>query len=345
MRAAVFYGPGDIRIDDVPDPKIKDEEDLIVRIAYSCICGSDLWSFRGQSKRKKGTRIGHEFMGVVEEVGQKVKVIKKGDFVIAPFSRSCGSCQECKAGMSSSCRNGGYWGEDGYDACQGEKVRVPNGDRMLFVVPTKKLNEKLMPSLMTLADVLCTGYHAALCAGVDSDKTVAVIGDGAVGLCAVLASKYLGAKKIVLLSSHEDRAKLGRKYGASDIVSERGAGGIKAARKLTDDLGFDCVLECVGTQESWDTAFGIVRKGGRIGWVGIHHGVEPVDIGNLFSDNIGIMGGKAPAASYIPKLLPKVLLGELDASGVFDKTIKLEQIMEGYKAMDERKAIKVLIKL
>lgn len=345
MKAAVFYSPGDIRVEDVSDPEVKDGEDAIVRVAYSCICGSDLWSFRGKSNRQSGTRIGHEFMGVVEEVGPKVKVIKKGDFVIAPFSRSCGACQECKVGMSSSCRNGGYWGEDGYDACQGEKVRVPNADRMLFVVPAKKLNDKLMPALMTLADVLCTGYHAALCAGVNANKTIAVIGDGAVGLCAVLASKYLGAKKIVLLSSHEDRAKLGRKYGASDIVSERGTKGAKEARKLTGDLGFDCILECVGTQESWDTAFGIVRKGGRIGWVGIHHDVAPVDIGDLFSDNIGIMGGKAPAASLIPTLLPDVLLGKLDASGVFDKTIQLEQIMEGYKAMDERKAIKVLIKL
>ena len=198
---------------------------------------------------------------------------------------------------------------------------------------------------MTLADVLCTGYHAALCAVVDSNKTVAVIGDGAVGLCAVLAGKHLGAKKIVLLSSHKDRAALGKRYGANDIVSGRGVSVVKAARKLTDDLGFDCVLECVGTQESWDTAFGIVRKGGRIGWVGIHHDVAPVNIGDLFSDNIGIMGGKAPAASLIPKLLPDVLSGKLDASGVFDKTIKLSQIMEGYKAMDERKAIKVLIKI
>lgn len=171
------------------------------------------------------------------------------------------------------------------------------------------------------------------------------LGDGAVGLCAVLASKYLGAKKIVFLSSHEDRTKLGKKYGASDIVSTRGEMAVKDARELTDDLGFDCVLECVGTQESWDTAFGIVRKGGRIGWVGIHHGVAPIDIGDLFSDNIGIMGGRAPAASYIPLLLPDVLSGKLDASGVFDKTIKLEQIMDGYRAMDERKAIKVLIKL
>jgi len=231
MKVAIFYNPGDIRVEDFPDPQIKDPEDSIIRVAYSCICGSDLWSFRGKSDRQSGTRIGHEFMGVVEEVGPKVNVIKKGDFVIAPFSRSCGLCQECKAGMSSSCRNGGYWGEDGYDACQGEKVRVPNADRMLFVVPDKKLSEKLMPSIMTLADVLCTGYHAALCAGVDSDKTVAVIGDGAVGLCAVLASKYLGAKKIVFLSSHEDRANLGKKYGASDIVSTRAKKAIEDARK------------------------------------------------------------------------------------------------------------------
>ncbi len=345
MKAAVFYGPGDIRIDNVPDPKLKDPEDVIVHVSYSCICGSDLWSFRGQSDREKGTVIGHEFIGVIEEVGSKVKSLKKGDFVIAPFSRSCGLCQECRAGISSSCRNGGYWGEGGFNACQGEKVRVPNADRILFVVPKNKLSDKLMPSLLALSDVLCTGYHAAVCAGVDKQKAVAVIGDGAVGLCAVLASKYLGAGKIVFLSSHKDRAKLGSKYGAGAIVSSRGEKGIKDARKLTDDLGFDCVLECVGTAQSWKTAFAIVRKGGRIGWVGIPHDVAPINIGDFFSENIGIMGGRAPAASYIPKLLPAVLAGKLDTSGIFNKTIKLSQVQEGYDAMDKREAIKVLIKL
>ena len=345
MKAAIFYKPGDIRIDEVTDPKIKDSTDAIVRVTYSCICGSDLWSYRGKSSRMPKTPIGHEFIGVVEEVGAKVKKIKKGDLVIAPFSRSCGTCPECLAGISSACRNGGYWGEDGYDACQGEKVRVPNADHMLFVVPKKEVNEKLMPSLLTLSDVLCTGYHAAMSAVVGKGKTVAVIGDGAVGLCAVLASKYLGAKQIILLSSHHDREKLARKYGATSIVSTRGNNAFKEVRKLTGDLGVDCVLECVGSKESWETAFKIVRRGGRIGWVGIPHDVPAINIGDLFSDNIGIMGGKAPAASYIPKLLPDILSGKLDASGVFTKTIKLSQIQQGYEMMDKREEIKVLIKI
>lgn len=345
MKAAVFYGKGDIRVDEVPDPHIKDPTDVIVKIKYACICGSDLWPFRGYSSRQKGTRIGHEFMGVVEEVGPGVKKIKKGDFVIAPFSRSCGVCPECKSGMSSSCRNGGYWGEEGYDGGQGEKVRVPNADYMLFVVPKDKVKEKVMPSLMAITDVFCTGHHAAVCAGVSKGKTVAVVGDGAVGLCAVLASKRLGAKKIILLSSHKDRAEVGKKFGGTDIVSTRGNEAISMVRKLTGDAGVDCVLECVGTDESWKTALSIVRKGGRIGWVGVPYGVtSSINIGDLFSDNIGIMGGKAPAASLIPTFLPEILSGKLNPGLVFTKTISLSQIQEGYEAMDKRKAIKVLIK-
>lgn len=346
MKAAVFYGPRDIRVDEFPDPKIKDTTDAVVRITYSCICGSDLWSFRGQSDRKKKTRIGHEFVGIVEKVGRSVKKIKKGDFVIAPFSRSDGTCPECLAGVSSSCRNGGYWGEQGYDACQGELVRVPNADYILFKVPKNKAVEKLMPAFLALSDVLCTGYHAAMCAGVGKGKTVAVIGDGAVGLCAVLASHHLGAKKIILLSTHSDRAKLGRKFGATDIVSARGNKAFKAVRKLTKDAGADCVLECVGTKESWEEAFEIIRKGGRIGWVGVPHDITPIDIGDMFSENIGVMGGRAPAATYIPKLLPEVLWGKLSMAGdVFTKTISLSGVQKGYEAMDKRREIKVLIKL
>lgn len=345
MKAAVFYGKGDIRVDEVPESHVKNPTDVIVKIKYACICGSDLWPFRGFSSRQKGTRIGHEFMGIVEEVGPNVKKIKKGDFVLAPFSRSCGVCPECKNGMSSSCRNGGYWGEEGYDGGQGEKARVPNADHMLFVVPKDKLKEKIMPSLMALTDVFCTGYHAAICAGVSKGKTVAVIGDGAVGLCAVLASKRLGAEKIILLSSHKDRAEIGRKFGVTDIVSKRGNDGVKEISKLTEYTGVDSVLECVGSDQSWETAFKVVRKGGRIGWVGVPYEVtQPINIGDLFSDNIGIMGGKAPAASLIPQFLPEVLSRKLNPGLVFTETINLSQIQEGYEAMDKRKAIKVLIR-
>jgi threonine dehydrogenase-like Zn-dependent dehydrogenase len=344
MKAAVFYGPHDIRVNNVPNPSVQNSKDAILKVKYACICGSDLWSYRGLSPRKKGSRIGHEFVGIVEEIGSGVTEIKKGDFVIAPFSRSCGICPECKKGITSSCRQGGYWGVDGYDGGQGEKVRVPNADHMLIVIPKNKVKEKLMKAFTALTDVMCTGHHAAICAGVTKGKNVAVIGDGAVGLCAVLASRRLGAKQIILLSTHKDRAEIGRKFGATDIVGVRGNEAFKKVRKLTNDTGADCVLECVGTRDSWKTAFAIVRKGGRIGWVGIPHDVPPINISDMFSENIGIMGGRAPAATYITQLLPEVLSGKLDASAVFTKTISFSQIAEGYEAMDKRKAIKVLIK-
>ncbi|OGH20728.1 MAG: IMP dehydrogenase [Candidatus Levybacteria bacterium RIFCSPHIGHO2_02_FULL_37_13] len=344
MKAAVFYGPRDIRIDNVPAPHIQNPKDAIVKVKYACICGSDLWSYRGLSPREKGSRIGHEFIGIVEDVGRGVTKIKKGDFVIAAFSRSDGTCPECKMGMPSSCRNGGYWGVDGYDGGQGEMVRVPNADHMLIVVPKNKIKEKLMKAFTALTDVMCTGHHAAICASVSKEKTVAVVGDGAVGLCAVLASRRLGAKQIILLSSHNDRAKIGQKFGATNIIAARDDEAFKKVRKLTNDTGVDCVLECVGTKDSWETAFKIVRKGGRIGWVGIPHDVAPINLANMFSENIGIMGGRAPSAVYIPQLLPEVLFGKLDPSPVFTKTISLSQIKDGYEAMDKRKAIKVLIK-
>lgn len=344
MKAAIFYGPGDIRVEKVPDPHIQNPKDAIVQVKYACICGSDLWPYRGLSERKKGSRIGHEFVGIVEEIGKKVSKIKKGDFVIAAFSRSCGVCPECKMAISSSCRNGGYWGIDGFDGGQGEMVRVPNANHMLIAVSKNKVKEKFMKAFAALTDVMCTGHHAAVCADVGKGKTVAVIGDGAVGLCAVLASRRLGAKQIILLSTHEDRAKIGKKFGATDIVVVRGSDAFKMVRKLTNDTGADCVLECVGTKDSWETALVIVRKGGRIGWVGVPHDVPQVNISDMFSKNIGIMGGRAPSNTYIRKLLPEVLSGKLDPSPVFTKTISLSQIAEGYEAMDKRKAIKVLIK-
>jgi threonine dehydrogenase-like Zn-dependent dehydrogenase len=345
MKAAIFKSLRKIEVQEVENPKLVKPTDAIVKITYSCICGSDLWSFRGQSTRAKGSLIGHEFIGIVESVSSKVKKLKKGDLVISPFSISCGICPECKAGIASSCRNSESWGAGSNGACQAEKVRVPYADNMLTVVPKSKAKDSLMPSLLTLSDVMCTGYHAAVCAGVEKGKTVAVIGDGAVGLCGVLSAKILGAKKIILLSSHKDRALIGKKFGATDIVSVRGDFAFKQVRKLTGDLGVDCVLECVGSKESWGQAFKIVRKGGRIGWVGIPHDVAPIEIGNMFADNIGIMGGRAAALNYIPKLLPQVLSGKINPGIVFNKTIKLEDIQQGYDAMDSRRAIKVMIKL
>lgn len=341
MKAGIFYGKGDIRVEEVPDPKIIDPTDAIIRITYSCICGSDLWYYRGLSEHEKG-RIGHELLGIVEEVGSEVKNIKVGDTVVAPFAWCDMTCPACKNGISSACWHGGIWGMQQTDGGQGQKTRAPFADGTLFVIP-KGTNESLMPALLTLSDVMCTGHHAAVSAGVKVGATVAVIGDGAVGLCAVLASKRLGAKQIILMSRHEKRSTVGKQFGATDIIPERGQDGIKKVKQLTGDVGVDCVLECVGTKNSWEMAFGIVRAGGKIGYVGVPHDVE-LPIFDMFQLNIGVIGGIAPAANYIPELMPDVLSGKIDPSPVFDMTIPLEQLSEGYKAMDQREAIKVLVR-
>lgn len=342
MKAGVFYGPRDIRIEEVPDPKIKNTTDAIVKITYTCICGSDLWYYRGLSDRKTGSRLGHELLGIVKEVGPEVKQIKKGDTVIAPFSWCDGTCPACQNGVSSACWNGATWGNKGTDGGQGEMTRVPFADASLFVVP-KGTDEKLMPALLTLSDVMCTGYHAAISARVAKYSVVAVIGDGAVGLCAVLASKRLGAKRIILLSQNEKRSAVGKQFGATDIVKERGKSGIEKIKELTNGVGVDCSLECVGTGDAWELAFGMMRAGGKIGFVGVPHGVT-LDLTKMFRENIGVIGGVAPAATYIPQLMPAMLSGKLDSSAVFDLTLPLAELAEGYAAMDKREAIKVLVR-
>ena len=345
MKAGIFYAPRDIRIEEVPDPSIQNPDEAIVKVTYACICGSDLWFYRGITQRPAGSRVGHEFMGIVELVGKGVGKVKVGDLVVAPFIPHDGTCPECLAGMSSACRNKKSWGFNGYDGGQGEKVRVPMADGTLKVVLQDKVTESMMPALLPLSDVLCTGHHAAVSADVGPGKTVAVVGDGAVGLCAILASKRLGAKKIILLSHHEDRAKIGRQFGATDIIESRGSEAIAEVKKLTGDLGVDCALECVGTQESWDACFSLVRAGGKIGFVGVPVDVPDIPIRKLFDTNVGVKGGMAPAGSYIPELLPDVLSGGLDCSAIFNKTVPLQDLAAGYKAMDERKAIKVLVKI
>ena len=344
MKATIFQEKGKIEVQEVPDPVIQQPSDAVVKVAYSCICGSDLWYYRGLVARPNHSRIGHEFMGVVEAVGGEVKKIKVGDFVIAPFVISDGTCPECRVGMTTRCRNIQSWAANGNDGGQGEKVRVPLADGTLFPVPQDKVTEEMMPKLLPLSDVLCTGHHAAVSAGVRQGSTVAVIGDGAVGLCAVAASKRLGAARIFLMSTHDDRAAIGKKFGATDIVAARGEDAMRQIKETTDNLGADCVLECVGTAESWNTAFGVVRAGGNIGAVGLPVEVPDLPIAKFFWPNIGIKGSAAPAAHYIPELLPDVLSGELDVSAIFTKTVPLADIAEGYKAMDERKAIKVLVK-
>jgi len=302
-----------------------------------------LWFYRGQSPQ--GERIGHEFMGIVEVVGDDVKTVKPGDFVIAPFVISDGTCPECKVGETRFCRHGMFWGTNGYDAGQGEKVRLPFADGTLVVVPdADELDDHMMRALLPLTDVLSTGHHAAIDAHVGAGSTVAVVGDGAVGLCAVAASKRLGASRIFLVSTHEDRAALGKQFGATDIIAARGDEAVKQIKVATDDLGVDAALECVGTPEAWDTTFGAVRIGGNVGFVGVPHGVADIPVSKLFGSNIGIKGSGASARHHIDELLPDVLSGKLDVSAVFTEELPLAEIAKGYKDMDERREIKVLIK-
>jgi threonine dehydrogenase-like Zn-dependent dehydrogenase len=343
MKAAIFLGPRKIEVQDVPDSTIENPDDAIVKVTHTCICGSDLWWYRGLLERDVGP-IGHEFMGIVEAIGEGVKNVKPGDLVVAPFLISDGTCPECQVGITSSCRNVQRWGTEGNDAGQGEKVRVPLADGTLFVIPQNEKIEKLMPALLPLSDVLCTGHHAAVCAKVEKGSTVLVIGDGAVGLCAVAASKRLGASRIFLGSTHPDRAEVGTKFGATDVIEARGEEAVQQVKAMTDNLGVDCVLECVGTAESWETAFGAVRDGGNIGAVGLPYEIPDIPISKIFWRNVGIKGGPAPAAHYIPELMSDVISGKLNVSAVFTMTVSLSDIAKGYEAMDQRRAIKVLVK-
>lgn len=343
MKAGRFYGLHDIRVEDVPDPTIEKPTDAILKITYTCICGSDLWWYRGILKRDVGAPIGHEFMGEVISVGDSVSKVAVGDLVVGPFFWCDGTCPECKKGMSSHCLNGGSWGTKGTAGCQAEQLRVPFADANLFVIP-KNADEQLMPSLLALSDVMGTGYYAALSGGVTQGVTVAVVGDGAVGLCAVLASKRLGAEKIILMSRHEDRQKVGSQFGATDIVSQRGGDGIEKVKALTQTIGADCILDCVGAAPAREMAMGMVRPGGRIGCVGIPENVPDIKAGDIFWKNITIGGGIAPTRTYIPELMPDVLSGKLNPSPVFDLILPLSELAKGYEAMDKREAIKVLIK-
>lgn len=344
MKAGIFYGPHDIRVDEVPDPKIQKSTDVILKITYTCICGSDLWWYRGIVKRDAGAPVGHEFMGEVIKVGDNVKNIKVGDVTVGPFFWCDGTCPECKKGMTSQCINGGSWGNKGTGGCQAEQLRVPFADTNLFVLP-KSTKEKLMPAILALSDVMGTGYYAAVAAGVTKGSIAAVVGDGAVGLCAVLSCKRLGAKKIILMSRHEDRQKIGKKFGATDIISDRGEKGIERVKKLTENIGADCVLDCVGSAPARAMVMGMVRPGGRIGCVGVPESIPDIKATDIFWKNITIGGGIAPTRTYIPELLPDVLSGKLDPSPVFDLTLPLSELAKGYEAMDKRNSVKVLIKL
>jgi len=305
-------------------------------VVASCICGSDLWNYRGENDFDKGMTIGHEIVGVVEEVGSEVRDFTTGDFVIAPFCHCDNTCPVCAKGMHSGCQNLGFT-----QGGQGEYVRVGFADGSL--VKTDGMPDPAMvPALLALSDVMATGWHAAVSARVGKGDSVVVVGDGAVGLCGVLAARQLGAERIIAMSRHEPRQAVARAFGATHVIAERGKEGAQAVVELTDGIGADAVLECVGTNDSMRTALRSTRPGAMVGVVGVPHGVE-LPVNTMFGRNVGVAGGVAPVRKYLPELLDLTLSGQIDPSPVFDLTLPLDQVAEGYQAMDERRAIKVLL--
>ena len=345
MRATVIHASHDVRVEEVPDPVIRRPTDAVVRVLLSCICGTDLWAYRGVAGFEPGQRIGHEFVGVVEDVGADVVGCGVGDLVVVPFVWSDGVCDYCAEGLTTSCEQGGFWGTKGSDGGQGEAVRVPYADGTLVRLPNDAASDRrLLTALLTLSDVLGTGHHGAVGAGAGPGMTVAVVGDGAVGLCGVLAAKRLGAERIIALGRHPARTDIARAFGATDVVPERGEMAVEAVRELTGGRGVPAVIEAVGTEQSMWTAVQIARDGGSIGCVGVPHGSDTgFDLSDVFERNIALHGGVAPVRTYIPQLLPDVLGGVIDPSPVFDLAVGLDGVPGGYKAMDDRTALKVLI--
>ncbi len=342
MRAAIFNGPRSVTAGDRPDAALREPTDAVVRVVLACVCGSDLWFYRGETELEPGP-VGHEFLGVVEEVGADVSNFQKGDLVVAPFAYSDGTCPHCRHGIQTACVNGGFFPQNG-DGGQGEAVRVPVADGTLVKVPGSGHSDQTLASLLTLSDVMGTGYHAAVCAQVGPGGTVAVVGDGAVGLCGVLAARLLGAERIIALSRHPARQELARTYGATDIVEARGDEAVAAVLELTDGIGVDATLECVGTGEAMSTALAIARPFSIVGYVGVPHGVE-FPVGRMFRFSKGVLGGPAPVRHYLPKLLDEVLEGRINPGLVFDYETDLEHIDDAYTAMDERRAIKSLVRV
>tara|TARA_R110002051_G_scaffold167627_1_gene238240 strand:- start:13717 stop:14757 length:1041 start_codon:yes stop_codon:yes gene_type:complete len=343
MRATYIYGAGDVRVITAPDPKLIQGTDAIVRITRACVCGSDLHPFHSMPDDADARPIGHEFIGVVEETGQDVSTLAVGDFVIAPFAYSDGTCEFCLEGLQTSCIHGGYWGNGEITGGQAEAVRVPYADGTLVTVQGT-VDESQYAGLLTLSDVYATGWHAAYKARVAPGQTVTVIGDGAVGLLAVLSAKQMGADRIILMGRHKSRTDLGIQFGATDVVAERGEEGIEKVRGLTGGTGSHAVLEAVGFMPAYEQALGVVRAGGVISRVGVPQYEEaPVGRRSLFGKNVTLTGGVAPARAYIEQLLPAVLDGTVNPGLVFDQTVKLEQTPDGYTAMDERTALKVMV--
>ncbi len=340
-----MYRAGDVRVEKVPDATVVNPTDALVRITRACICGSDLWPYKELEPTDTGRRMGHEAVGVVEGVGADVRKVKKGDFVVMPFAYCDGTCTFCHEGLQTSCVHGGFFGIGGEaGGAQSEAVRVPLADGTLFVLPVRE-DDALMRSLLTLSDVMGTGHHAAVAAKVGRGKKVAVIGDGAVGLCGVIAAKRLGAEQIIILGRYPDRIALAKVFGATDVVSERGEEAIERVRQLTGCFGVHSVLECVGTHQAMHTAIGIARAGGAVGRVGVPHYEAMPASEPAFYRNITVSGGPAPVRAYIEELLPDVLEGSIEPGRVLDRTVGLDGVPDGYRAMNDREAIKVMIKL
>ncbi len=345
MRATLYHAPGEVRVKNVPDPVIQQPTDAIVRITHACICGSDLWFYRGFDGWQSGWRMGHEWMGIVEEVGSEVRKIKQGDRVLAPFGFSDGTCRYCGRGLQTSCLKGGFWGGAYNDGGQAEAVRAPLADGTLVVVPDSvEGDDAMLKAILPVTDVMSTGHHAAVSAGVQPGATVTVIGDGAVGLCGVLAAKRLGAERIIILGRHKKRLDIARHFGATDVVTSRDEQAVSEVLEMTNG-GVESVLECVGTKSSMDTAISIACPGGAIGYVGVPHGSETINLSQMFLSNIILRGGIAPVRAYIPELLADVVAGKLDPSPVLDLTVDLDGVPSGYAAMDAREAIKVMVRL
>jgi threonine dehydrogenase-like Zn-dependent dehydrogenase len=333
-----MYGAGDVRVETLPDPVLQEPTDAIVRVLRACVCGTDLHPYRSKPPSAQGAPMGHEFLGVVEEIGSAVSGLRTGDVVVSPFAYSDGTCEYCCEGLNTACPNGGF-----FAGAQAEAVRVPQAGGTLVPLPVGE-DSPLLPSLLTLADVFGTGHHAAVQAGVDERTTVTVIGDGAVGLLAVLAAKRLGAEQIILMGRHKERTDLGREFGATDVVADRGAEGVELVRALTGGHGTHAVLEAVGHRPAYDQAVGVVRAGGVISRVGVpQYEDAPVGMGSLFRPNVTLTGGPAPVRAYIDELLPDVLEGRVEPGKVFDRTVGLDEVPDAYRAMDERAALKVLV--
>src|ERR671937_2499929 len=344
MRATVMFGAGDVRIENVPDARLIEPTDALVAVTRAAICGSDLWPYRTLEHSETGRRMGHEAIGVVEAVGADIRTMKVGDVVVMPFAYSDGTCVFCHEGLHTSCIHGGFFGTGDVDGAQAEAVRVPLADGTLVVLPVGADNA-LMPSLLTLSDVMGTGHHAAVAAKVGPGKTVAVVGDGAVGLCGVIAANRLGAEQIIIMGRHPDRIALARELGATDVIPERGDEGVERVRELTDGVGAHSVLECVGLEEATVTALRSTRPGGAVGRVGVPQEASISEGEATFFDNVTISGGPAPARAYIEQLLPDVLEGRIEPGRVFDRAGPLDEVPDGYRAMNDREAIKVLIEL